>query len=1412
MRSRKIANTLSRKRRRRRFMKKRKLLTKIAACATALVLGLSGMGASYAATQPDNSVPHNVYPKPSVYSESGPLFTATNFHIFAEDAASITSHCNGNIATKFLKQGSNSGSNKLYDSQRPEYNYIRKFQDGSVVRFGPETKVVFGKETDVYLRQGAEIYIDMFDAAGNESSIQKMDISSDRVFTESGTEDKSRFINFNDEFRKLSILSYNLAKEPSTAVVSGNEIDMDGLTGTNYVNVTPNDLKGGSAFVIDNTSFRTGQAIVINVDLGTLTNYTVPFTQVLLKDTSGTSFGSGEDKGDPRNGGYTGYGNVLWNFYGRDESGAITTYTGEIMTCSEFKGTILAPDAVIRTAASNQDGNFIGREVHLGGGETHRWDFGGTLKSYNYNSSFASLNAKATIQGTDTGVEGVEIYVYLKDEETGTTTGDPVAKIITGADGTTTTVGSIPVGNDYVGVVKQVPYGYELVNENDIVKITAEDTVYTLKYELTEIANAPAPTTGYIKVVVKDADTGKYIKDVTVTVTDNNGVVTSLTTDEFGTTKTGTMPIGTVCDVVIGNLPAGYEVPVGKQQPVSDKNPDEVVFVVSKKEDTTPKGSIQVVVVEKDTNRAIEGVEVKITEDASSHIVKEYTVVTDKYGETDVVSGLGVGTVYKTEIISIPEGYKLYSSTGIDNESKLTLPDTNTYVVTYILEQEIGTGSLISKVVNEDGEAVSGVTIEVRNEAGELVKTYVTNDKGLTDEYAGLPEGKKYTATITAVPEGYVVSNETKSATIEEGKVSQLNFVIEKEPEPTGDLIVTIKDVTDPDNKKPIEGAVIVVENSDGDEVKRVTTDSAGKFRIDDLPVGDYIVITESIPSSYDPSLKPGSVTTTVVANQETQVDLTVPGTPVVSDKGNLEITIKDEDTNEPIPNAKVIIVDKSTGEVVKDNLTTDKDGYVLVEDLPVDTYIIEVTEVPGGYNPPENEEATVVAGSTVKKELVVDLEVGSVEVVITDKNDPTKPIPGATVEIKDEDGNVVKTVITGTDGKTPVVEDLKIGETYTAHVTDVPGGYTAPDDKSVKIEDEKTKNVELEVGKSTTPTTPEEGSVQVVITDKNDPTKPIPGATVQILDKDKNVVATVVTGTDGKTPVVDNLKVGESYTAHVTDVKDGYTAPDDKTVRIETTETTNVKLEVEKSNSSETPSTPEPEKGKIDVIITDKNTGDPIPGATVVIKNPDGSIKETVTTDENGRTPVIEDLNVGESYTIVTTKVPEGYVAPEPTTQKITGTDKVTVPLETGRDSGVTSSTGSLYVIITDKNTGDPIPGATVEISNSAGEVVKTVITDATGAFTVTNLKPDTYTVKTTKVPAGYTAPDTQSAAVKTNARTDVHLYVAKGATNTTDTPATDTVVQTGDESNVKGVSMLAFMAMIGIVVVSIMRKREEI
>ncbi len=263
----------------------------------------------------------------------------------------------------------------------------------------------------------------------------------------------------------------------------------------------------------------------------------------------------------------------------------------------------------------------------------------------------------------------------------------------------------------------------------------------------------------------------------------------------------------------------------------------------------------------------------------------------------------------------------------------------------------------------------------------------------------------------------------------------------------------------------------------------------------------------------------------------------------------------------------------------------------------------------------------------------------------------------------------------------------------------------------------------------------------------------------------------------------------------------------------ITSTDKVTVPLEVEQTTPV-TP-TPEPEKGKIQVTITDKNDPTkPIPGATVVIKNPDGTIKETVTTDENGKTPVIDELEKGKTYTIETTDVPEGYSKPEPKQHTITKTELEIVPLEVGRDSGITSSVGSLYVIITDKNTGAPIPGATVEVSNSKGETIKTVVTDNTGSFTITELKADTYTVKTVKVPEGYTAPDPQNADVKVNTRTDVHLYVAKSATkdpNPGTSTNTDTVVKTGDESNVQLASVLALLACVGIVVVSIMRKREE-
>ncbi len=1606
-------------------MKKRKLLTKLAAGAMAVALCVTGLNTSLAAGVPDDATDYNRSPSEIVledstvpypdgvytYPDSDPLFAATKFHIFAEEAAEIRTHCNGNVATKYLYHKANSGSNKLYETQLPEVSYIRKLDGGGgnvVMTFGPETQIVFGDETGVYNKNNAEIYVDVYESLtdttpdGKKLEVQKQEDNTFRVFTEKGDADNQRFINFDKEFQKLSKLSYNLAKEPTTEGVTlkENVIDMSGVTDTAYITVTPSQLMD-RAFILENTDFINGQALVINVDLGTLEEYTLPFTQVLLRDAKdGVSFGLGEDKGD-----YTGHGNVLWNFFGRDENGQVVNYSGKLKTCSEFKGTVLAPDAEIQAADSNQDGNFVGRVVKLGGGETHRWDFGGKLKAYP--DSYGSVQVLAKEEGTNKPVKGVEVYLYDKGDESG----DPLARIETDENGKTIIIGDIPVGDEITAVVKQIPYGYTISEDKKKVEINSAD-LYEMEFELKKDTTATnPPETGYIKVIVKDADTGEYIKDLTAVVTGKDGtdVSPATKTDEFGTTHTVKIKISdkeedNIYTVAIPLVPEGYEVPDAKEVTLTTANPDVVIFEISKKADETPKGSIQVKVYEKGTNDPIDDAVVSIN-DTTGHVIKEVTVVTDKTGETEVVGNLPTNIQYTTELIDIPDGYKL---DGDAVQDKLVVKANDTTVVTYYLVKE--EGSLVV-TVKEQGTNKPVGDVEITVTKGKDAVTggdLKTDSTGSTDVVKQLTVGADYTATVDKLPEYYVlVSDKSQTKNIpDDKKTVSIDFIVKK----TGTLEVTIKDKN---SKEPIEGATVTITDEKGKVIETgVKTDKDGKVVVPGLDGGDYTVTTDTVPDGYtapDPvtdEVVPGETTkvplivekptptvtgklvvivkekgtenyiddvkvnvtqgttdvadlvtggtgaagTTDVADKLTigkdysamieiptgytysgdnpqtvtikdeelvkiifelekvvpvktgqlnvivkdvtnpsavtmvdgvDVDITcgdktvkelttgsenVAGTTVtvkdltigeeykatldvnslpdnfkvvsanpqtkeiadeklvtiifeIKQTGDLEVIITDKnEPHDPIENAKVTITDEK-GNVVAKDLVTDENGKVVVPDLEGGKYTVTTTEVPEGYSKPEPTPGTVVPGQTTK----VPLEIGK------ETTTPTpNPVTGKiVVTVKDEDGNPIKgvestitcedvaviggTVTTGANGETTPVTDLTIDKEYTATIdkTTIPEYYelVTANPQSKEVVDENTVYIDFIVKQT--------GTLEVIIKDK-DTQKPIPGATVTITDEKGKVIETGVKTDENGKVVVPGLDGGD-YTVTTDTVPDGYTAPDPVTDKVIPGKTTEVPLEVSKTQTPVdppvgppvNPPAPTPEKGKLEVVITDKNTGEPIPGATVVIKNPDGTVKETVTTDENGKTPVVDDLTVGETYIVETTKVPEGYTAPTPTTQNIPGTTLVRVPLQVGRDSGIESNVGSLYVIITDKNTGKPIPGATVEVSNSAGETIKTVVTDDTGAFTVTELKPDTYKVTTTKVPEGYTAPDPQDAAVKSNARTDVHLYVAKGETTT---PPIDTVVQTGDESNVQAVSIIAIIACLGIVVVAFKKRREEI
>lgn len=1472
----------SRKMKKEKIMKKR-LFSKIAALAMAAVLALGSVNISPKAE--DSYLTRTPIPEVYTYEykpEQGenPLYAATKFHIFAQESASLSAHCNGNMATPLMYHNVNSGSNMVYtDISGTEITYIGKLGPNFNGTFAAttDTNIVFGRGTEIKLMNGVDCFAT--DVNGNYS---KVNTKPDLIYKE-GSKD---YINFEKEFENLNKLSLNLASEESTATFNENVVSMpNSNTGTLYINADSSKFMN-RAFIVENCDFKNGQALVINVNVGTATTYELPFTQVLFKDTAGKDFGTGEDKGKD----YTGMGNVLWNFYGTDANGNKVPFTGTLKTCTEFKGTVLAPSATITTANSNQDGNFIGKVVKLGSGETHRWDFGGKLKNY-----------------APTGT----VTVVVKDDE-GNPISDAIIKVTdtdknaydleTDDKGVTTTLNNLPL--DKYTATLTIPEGYELVAFETNTKsatITEDKPDATIEFVIKK--EKVAPETGYFHITVTDQETGALVPNVDVTITKagSDTVVESLNTGINGKVDSSKMDLPTdenaawdKYDISI-TIPDGYMMADDYSQKVTDEltdaNPDKVEFVIVKK--PIPTGAIQIEVVAinagSDVERAVEGAKVTVKDNAS-HIVKEVTVITDDDGLTPVVDKLELAK-YTTTIdeSTIPEGFKL--KTGEDVTKNVTVEKENeVYKVKYVLVQEAG--SLVAKVTDENGKAVSGVTVEVfdnnnksvgefktdntgltdelynlladdkytakiiavpegyeavtsegtkkivddklvqidlsvkklpdevktgdikvtvtdmdgipvkgvtvkitddaGNPVGTTGSTYNTDDNGLAAEITKLPAGNKYIAEVTGVPEGYVIStnveNTKGSNTIVADDCVEIVLKVQKEP---GDLIVTI---TDANNGKPIPGATVIVKNDETGYSKEVTTNSEGKFTIEDLHPGEYDIITKDVPGDYDKKDWPKDTTATVVSGGITQKDLKVPSEEAQNNKGNLQVTIRDKYSNDPIEGATVVITSKTDPDFKKE-VTTNNEGQVELKDLTPGDYVITTTEVPKGYTAPDKEEKEVIAEQTAVVELIV-FKPGSIDVTIIDK-DTKKPIPDTKVEIIDKDTNeVVKEVETDKNGNVEV-DGMEPGD-YIIHVPDVPG-YDEPQDKTVTVEPDKTTIEKLEVEKDETTPDDQAGGLDITIIDRNTQ-DPIPDAKVEIIDKTTNEVVKEVTTDKNGNVVVDKLNPGD-YTIHVVDTPQ-YAEPKDEPAKVEPGKTTEKTLVVDKV-------------GQMQITIADKNDPTkPIPGATVVVKDKDGNVIAKLETNDNGQTDIVKDLIIGETFTIETVTVPEGYTPPTPTTQKITKPELEIVKLEVGRDSGITSSVGSLYVIITDKNTGAPIPGATVEVSNSKGETVKTVVTDNTGSFTVTELKPDTYTVTTTKVPEGYTAPDAQSAAVKTNARTDVHLYVAKSATKDP-TPGTSTntdqVVQTGDESNVQAVSILAVLACLGIIVVSIMRKREE-
>jgi len=561
----------------------------------------------------------------------------------------------------------------------------------------------------------------------------------------------------------------------------------------------------------------------------------------------------------------------------------------------------------------------------------------------------------------------------------------------------------------------------------------------------------------------------------------------------------------------------------------------------------------------------------------------------------------------------------------------------------------------------------------------------------------------------------------------------------------------------------PVPNATVTLLDADGNTIATTTTDANGNYAFTDLPPNtDYTVqfpktvtvggttyfLTQptqdgdtATDSNPDQSTGNAPVTTPASGNnsdqpgQEDNPTIDAGYAPPVSigdyvwlDENNNGI----QDAGEaPVPNATVTLLDADGNTVA--TTTTDANGYYAFTDLTPNTdYTVqfpttvtvdgidyalsdavqgsdrtadsnpnpqsgaaEVTTPRSGNNsgaPGTADDPTIDAGYHPKPVSIGDyVWIDSNGNGVQDAGE--KPVPNATVDLLDADGNTVATTTTDSDGyygftglvpnsdytvQFPTTVTDSDGNTYVL-TTPIQGGDTTADSNAdqstgqAAVTTPKTGNNSGAPGKADNPTI-DAGYAPVVsigdyvwidsngngVQDKGE--APVPGATVKLLDADGNTVATTTTDADGFYAFAD-LPGNTDYSVQF---------PTDVTV------------------------------DGIDYTLTQPKQG----SDTAKDSNPDQSTGQaSVTTPKAGQ-------NLTAPGKADNPTIDAGYVAK---------------PVSIGD-----------YVWLDANNNGvqdageKPVPNATVTLLDADGNTVATTTTDANGYYAFTDLAPNTdYTVQ---------------------------------------------------------------------------------
>ena len=501
--------------------------------------------------------------------------------------------------------------------------------------------------------------------------------------------------------------------------------------------------------------------------------------------------------------------------------------------------------------------------------------------------------------------------------------------------------------------------------------------------------------------------------------------------------------------------------------------------------------------------------------DSEGKVIETWT---SRAGEKHVIKRLIVGHTYILREEYAPYGYLRAA------DIEFTVLDTET-IQSVVMKDEVPTGTI---VINKDGEflkdatlvkgewydvifnwfrtSMAGVTFDVYAKEDivspdgldtvyykkdELVGTITTNDKGI-GAMEDLPLGEYYLVETKTLP-GFVLDQTPIDADIryidQDTKIVYAGDNIFNERQKVEIKVIKKDAVTE----EPLEGSIFGlyakedIVNTEGDvvlvsgnEVERAVTGSDGVLTfVTDLPLGKYVIREVEPPKGYASNDEEYEIDASY-QDDKTKVlefEALYKDYPIKVEFSKTDITGDIE-----LPGAKLTVID-SEGKTIEAWTSTDKPH--MIEKLPIGKYKLREEISPYGYKIATDVEFEVLDTGELQKVAMKDeVLLGRILVKKKDAEIGTM-LDGVTFELRDKDGKVIASAVTGNDGNL-LFDNLPIciyengvykeDITYTLVETATKDGYildSTPHEVVLKYEGKAPEVVEVTFELTNQPTEP---------------------------------------------------------------------------------------------------------------------------------------------------------------------------------------------------------------------------------------------------------------------------------------------------------------------------------------------------